>query len=41
MEICRRTVQELGLPEAMANPLNCRSFISSLRHLDRSDLLRG
>ena len=30
MQICRQTVRELGLPEIMANPLVCRSFLSSL-----------
>ena len=30
MEVCRQTVRELGLPETMANPLVCRSFLSSL-----------
>ena len=39
MELCRRTVGELGLPEAMANPLTARSFRSSLEILDRRDLL--
>ena len=31
MELCRRTLAELGLPEAMANPLVARSFQSSLK----------
>lgn len=30
MEICSEAVRELGLPEMMANPLVCRSFLSSL-----------
>jgi hypothetical protein len=30
MEVCRQTVRVLGLPEMMANPLVCRSFVSSL-----------
>ncbi|HOO54061.1 MAG TPA: MBL fold metallo-hydrolase [Methanothrix sp.] len=33
MELCRRTIRELGLPEMMANPLTARSFHSSLRIL--------
>ncbi|MBN1323263.1 MAG: MBL fold metallo-hydrolase [Methanotrichaceae archaeon] len=39
MEICRRTIGELGLPGMMANPLTARSFQSSLNLLDRRDLL--
>jgi hydroxyacylglutathione hydrolase len=39
MEICRRIVKELCLPEMMANPLTARSFQSSLSILDRKDLL--
>jgi glyoxylase-like metal-dependent hydrolase (beta-lactamase superfamily II) len=39
MELCRRTLAELGLPEAMANPLVARSFQSSLKLLDQKDLL--
>jgi glyoxylase-like metal-dependent hydrolase (beta-lactamase superfamily II) len=30
MQICRQTLRELGLPETMANPLVCRSFLLSL-----------
>ena len=30
MQICRQALKELGLPETMANPLVCRSFMSSL-----------
>ena len=30
MEICSEAIKELGLPETMANPLVCRSFLSSL-----------
>lgn len=40
MELCRRTVEELGLPEMMANPLTARSFLSSLKIIDRRDILR-
>jgi hydroxyacylglutathione hydrolase len=40
MGLCRRTIRELGLPEMMANPLTARSFQSSLKILDRRDLLR-
>ncbi|KQC16139.1 MAG: MBL fold metallo-hydrolase [Methanosaeta sp. SDB] len=40
MELCRRTIRELGLPEMMTNPLTARSFQSSLKILDRRDLLR-
>lgn len=39
MELCRRTLAELGLLEAMANPLVAKSFQSSLRLLDQKDLL--
>jgi hypothetical protein len=39
MELCRRTIGELGLPEMMANPLTARSFQSSLKILDRRDIL--
>jgi hydroxyacylglutathione hydrolase len=39
MELCRRTLAELGLPQAMANPLVARSFQSSLKLLDQKDLL--
>ena len=31
MELCRRALNELGLPEKMANPLIARSFQASLR----------
>ena len=30
MDICMGAIKELGLPEMMANPLVCRSFLSSL-----------
>jgi hydroxyacylglutathione hydrolase len=40
MELCRQTIRELGQPEMMANPLTSRSFQSSLKILDRRDLLR-
>ena len=30
-EICRQTIKELGLPEILANPLVCRSLLSSLK----------
>ncbi|KUK43361.1 MAG: Beta-lactamase domain protein [Methanothrix harundinacea] len=39
MELCRRTIAELGLPEMMANPLTSRSFQSCLKILDRRDIL--
>ena len=39
MELCRRTLAELGLPDAMANPLVARSFQSSLKLHDQQDLL--
>jgi glyoxylase-like metal-dependent hydrolase (beta-lactamase superfamily II) len=39
MELCRRTLAELGLPEAMANPLVARSFQASLKLRDQQDLL--
>ena len=38
MELCRRTLAELGLPEAMANPLVARSFQSSLKLRGQQDL---
>jgi hypothetical protein len=31
MELSKRVIRELGLPEAMANPLTARTFQSSLR----------
>ena len=31
MQICKEALRELGLPEMMANPLVCRSFLSSLK----------
>lgn len=40
MELCRQTIKELGLPEMMANPLTIRSFQSSLKILNKRDLLR-
>ena len=39
MELCRRTLAELGLPEATANPLVARSFQASLKLRDQQDLL--
>lgn len=39
MELCRRTIGNLGLPEMMANPLTVRSFQSSLKILDERDIL--
>ncbi len=39
MELCRQTLREVGLPEMMANPLVCRSLMSSLKILDRRDPL--
>ena len=39
MELCHRTLAELGLPEAMANPLVARSFQSSLKLHGQQDLL--
>ena len=33
MQICTEAIKELGLPETMANPLVCRSFVSSLKWL--------
>jgi len=30
MQICSKAIRELGLPQMMANPLVCRSFLSSL-----------
>jgi len=40
MELCKMTIEELGLPEMVANPLTARSFQSSLKILDRGDILR-
>jgi hypothetical protein len=31
MQICKEAIRDLGLPEMMANPLVCRSFLSSLK----------
>ena len=38
MELCRRVLRELGLPEMMANPLVAASFQSSLRIKNVPDL---
>jgi glyoxylase-like metal-dependent hydrolase (beta-lactamase superfamily II) len=40
MELCRRVLEELGLPRVMANPLMARSFQASLSMLDQRDLLQ-
>ena len=40
MELCRRALEELGLPKAMANPLVARSFQASLSMLEQRDLLQ-
>ena len=40
MELCRRVLEELGLPKVMANPLVARSFQSSFCMLDQKDLLQ-
>ena len=41
MELCRRTLGQLGLPQIMANPLVAASFQASLREevRDQRDLL--
>jgi hypothetical protein len=41
MELCRRTLEQLGLPGIMANPLVAASFQASLREevSDQWDLL--
>jgi glyoxylase-like metal-dependent hydrolase (beta-lactamase superfamily II) len=39
MLLCRLALTELGLPEAMANPLAAGSFASALKHLDKENLL--
>jgi hypothetical protein len=39
MELCRRVLEELGLPKVMANPLVARSFQASMSLLDCRDLL--
>jgi hypothetical protein len=31
MELSKRVIRELGLPEAMANPLTARTFQASMR----------
>ena len=41
MELCRRVLRELGLPEMMANPLVAASFQSSLRIKNVQDLQKG
>ena len=38
MQICNEAIRELGLPETMANPLVCRSFLSSLKMSGGRDL---
>ena len=35
MQICKEAIKELGLPDIMANPLVCRSFLSSLKMAER------
>jgi len=40
MELCRRALEALGLPKAMANPLVAKSFQASLSLLDQRDLLQ-
>jgi hydroxyacylglutathione hydrolase len=40
MELCRRVLEELGLPKVMANSLVARSFQASLSMLDQRDLLQ-
>ena len=39
MELCRRTLEQLGLPQIMANPLVAASFQSSLKTGNKQDLL--
>jgi glyoxylase-like metal-dependent hydrolase (beta-lactamase superfamily II) len=39
MELCRRTLEQLGLPQIMANPLVASSFQASLKAGDKQDLL--
>jgi hypothetical protein len=39
MELCRRTLEQLGLPQIMANPLVAASFQASLMAGDKQDLL--
>ncbi len=38
MELCRRVLRELGLPETMANPITARSFLASLEAREAKDL---
>ncbi len=40
MELCKRVLEDLGLPKAMANPLVARSFQASLSEIDQRDLLQ-
>jgi hypothetical protein len=39
MQICKEAIKELGLPDMMANPLVCRSFLSSLKMAERGEEL--
>ena len=39
MELCRRTLEQLGLPQIMANPLVAASFQSSLKTGNKQDLI--
>jgi hypothetical protein len=41
MELCRRVLRELGLPEMMANPLVAASFHSSLQTKNVQDLQKS
>jgi glyoxylase-like metal-dependent hydrolase (beta-lactamase superfamily II) len=40
MELCRRVLEELGLPRVMANPIVARSFQASMSMLNQRDLLQ-
>ena len=41
MELCKRVLKDVGLPESIANPMIARSFQANLKALDRTDLLQS
>ena len=41
IQICSEAVRELGLPQMMANPLVCRSFLSSLKTPKKEEISPG
>ncbi len=41
MELCKRVLKDVGLPESIANPMIARSFQANLKALDHTDLLQS